>query len=189
MTSVGLVAVAAVLIGFGVLYITTFKFIAWLMLILIVVSLLFIIRQPRFLFEKRLNHFFVLFTYPFSKWNNIYQQPVKSMRFRNTGSAICRNHYRSYTQEMVSAFDFIDREHGYYRTITHETLKDRLLHIQEQGKIEILACEPAYQRSLIHIQKYLFFNRCKKCSDAGQCYFRRLSDQPRQFYYIEFRIL
>ena len=132
---------------------------------------------------------FVIFTNPFSKWKNIYQRPIKSMRYHETGLTVCKQHYKSYAREMTSAFDFIESEHGYYRTITHEVLKDRLLQMQNKDKIQILTCESAYQSSLSHIQKDLFFDRCKKCPDAESCRYRQISTQPRQFYYIEFRVV
>lgn len=177
------------LMGLVILLISSLKIVLFLLCILLVVSVLYLFRQPRFLFEIRLNNLFVIRIYPFSKWKNIYQDPVKSMKFRETGLTACKSHYKLYVQELKSVFDFIDGGHGYYRTITHVTLKNRLEAMQEQGKIQILKCQPAYKQSLAHLQKKLLHKQCKKCPDSNRCQFRKKSKQKRQFYYIEFCIL
>lgn len=188
MYSTELIKAASIPITFYIFCIADSKIISFLLLFLFIVEILALVRQPRFLFKKRLNEYFIVHQYPFYKWKSIYQQPFKKGRLHTTGLLMCKGFYRNLSKQMKTAFDFVDAEHGYYRTITHSVIKARLIHEQNKGKLQIITCEPAYLKSLEHIQKHLFYNRCKKCPDSSVCYFKKLSIQPRQFYYIEFYI-
>lgn len=172
----------------ALLYCTTTPFTASVVLIAMLCEMLAVMRWPKALFEKRLNDFFIVIHYPFCKWNRIFESSNKEGHLQTTGFSNCREFYRVFSSKLLSVYDFIDTEHGYYRMITHLVIINHLKKYDKDSKIQILTCQPAYQNDLVHIQKSLFFNRCKKCRDADRCKFKKMSAQPRQFYYIEFYI-
>lgn len=155
------------------------------LLILCFITLFASVHRPRVLYVKRLNPFFVIVHYPYCKWHSIYQMPFKRQR-KFTVKQPCSRFYQGLSHQMVDMFSFIDTEHGFYRTITHQTIKDRIEAYQERGRLKILTCRPAYQKSLLKNQGSLLYHKCRKCPDADQCRFRRISKVTRQFYYIEF---
>ena len=152
-------------------------------LALLAIECMILTRHPQRIFQRRLNDYFVVIHYPFSKWRGIYQSPVRKHRILKSGKSTCKSDYHNLTRQMVGMFTPTCFPDGFYRTITHDTVKTRIERWEKSGYLKILACKPVYRKDLKHLQK-----DCKRCSDAGQCSFRRYVIQPRQFYYIEFQV-
>lgn len=145
------------------------------------------IHRPRRLFTRRLNSFFAVVHYPLCKWHPIYEMPTHKQKYV-LSKLSCKEYYKQLAHQMTDMFSFIDTEHGYYRTITHKTIADRILKYRDQGKLEIITFQPAYRKNLLKIQDSLLYHKCRKCSEASHCRYRSDSKIPRQFYYIEFHV-
>lgn len=144
---------------------------------------------PARLFVKRLNPYFIDIQYPFSRWNNIYQKPVKcSLRKSDFFKISCVDFYRQLSQQIIDMFSFINTETGFCRTITHETIINRIKQYEKSGKLQIITIKPVYKKNLVKIQDALLYNRCRGCPRKSNCRYRALSKKKRQFYYIEFYI-
>lgn len=125
----------------------------------------------------RLDRIFTVICFPWSKYKIIYQKPDK----RFTKNASCEE----------IALQLIESTHavqlllktGWYRTITHDTVLKR---IKKGLQAESLTYIPLNTRNLINVQRNLFANRCKKCTEAEQCFYRRSAYIKRTFYFVEF---
>lgn len=159
-----------------------------LLLLIMTVEILILLRRPRKLFDLRLNDFFAVIHYPFSKWHAIFQAPAKEFRLQCAGVNDCKALYRNLSRQMTGLFVLVDSGDGYYRMITHAIIKKRVERLETKEKLKILTCKPAYKQSLIKLQKAILHSSCKKCPDASNCRFRIISTKPRQFYYIEFYV-
>jgi len=146
------------------------------------------IHRPRKFYARRLNPFFAVVHYPFCKWHQIYEMPTRKQK-RALLKSSCKQYYGQLARQMTDMFSFINTEHGYYRAITHQTVADRILKYRDQGQLEIITFHPAYRKNLLKIQDSLLYHKCRKCSDATHCRYRRNSKIPRQFFYIEFYVL
>lgn len=183
---VPLIVLIPILICF---YSTTSQVVAWIMILLLILDFFVALKKPKHFYVKRLNNYFVVFYYPVTKWRGIYQKAEIKQRIHSSGVKECRMLFKDLSDNMISMFDYLDKEQGYYRTITHDTLKDRLFDMQAKGKIHILTCQPAYEHNLIKIQRKLFHNKCRKCSFVHDCKFWKLAKEKRVFYFIEFQII
>jgi hypothetical protein len=160
----------------------------WICLALLIVECMVLIRRPRSLFQKRLNDYFVIIHFPFCKWNQIYQFSAHRYRSIKRGEKNCKMIFRSLTLQMKNMFSPSFFPTGYYRTITHDTVKARIEQWEKRGHLTILTCKPIYSKNLARIQETALHRNCRRCSHADRCQFRRYAMQPRQFYYIEFHV-
>lgn len=153
------------------------------MIILLGIELHMLFRRPRILFEKRLNSNFVVIKYPCCRWKGIYQMPAKKFLADD-----CETNYRSLCVAMKDLFSHIESEHGYFRTITHGTVKRRLQKSAADGKLKILVCEPSYKKALKRIFVQAVNKKCSRCEKSGTCPHCLAAKKIRQFYYMEFYI-
>lgn len=145
--------------------------------------------RPSKFFVKRFGLFFIVAKYPLSKWHNIYQKLIsRSGMLHAVQWMDCTILYRELSKQICEMFNYLDTEHGYYRTITHETIINRIKQSEEQGKIKILTLKPLYRRNMVKIQSALLYHKCRFCYGKGTCRFRAISKKKRQFYFIEFYI-
>ena len=154
-----------------------------LILFLLVVEMLVITQRPKRLFQKQLNDHFMIVHFPGSCWNGIFQKPTAVLT-----KADCSSVYRSLCKSMIDIFSFIQHEHGYYRTITHDIVKRRLEKEAKAGNIVVLTCEPAYQKNLSSIFHQAMQKICLECGQSKACHHLLAAKKKRQFYYIEFYI-
>lgn len=183
-----ILAMTCMMFTFCFLWVTTTTLAALLILVLLVIEAPAVLRIPKKVFQKRLNSYFIVISYPFYKWNSIFQSAGNKYRLRSTGAEPCKKFYLNLSRQIVEMFIPSNWEHGYYRTITHPVIKIHLERLQTEGKLQIIKCEPAYFKDMTHIQKSLLHNRCKHCKDAAYCRFRNSAKVSRQFYYIDFYI-
>lgn len=161
---------------------------SWICLVLLIVECMILIRRPRRLFQRRLNDYFVVVHYPFCKWHQIYQLPAHRHHSIKHGEQNCDAIFHSLKLQMKSMSSPSSFPAGYYRTITHDTMRGRIEHCEKLGYLTIPTCRPVYRKSLEQIQKTVLNKNCKRCPSAGLCYFRHYATQSRQFYYIEFQV-
>lgn len=153
------------------------------LLVLLILESLFVLRKPKYIFEHRLNDFFIILRYPFYKWNFIFQQ-VK----RKTFGTDCKSTYHNLSHEIINMFSSVDFKHGYYRTITHTVIKDRLGRLERKEKLKIITCKPVYLKDFTKIRKFIIHKNCKSCKGSQHCIWNKSSIKPRQFYFVEFYI-
>lgn len=137
--------------------------------------------------KERINSIFISEKFPFSRWNNLFQLPEKNGLLTTVGAVPCDTFYKSLMKTIFQMSNELGQS-GYYRTITHSSVKRILQHRVRQGKMKLIRCVPVYQRSFVHLQKQLLRNRCKGCPDNKDCPYYREAPRLRQFYYIEFQI-
>lgn len=154
-----------------------------LLLVLLVIELLVITQRPKKLFQKQLNENFMIVRFPGSKWGGIFQRPSSLETISE-----CRLSYRRVCKSMQSIFQCIQNEHGYFRTITHETIMHRLEKEAKAGTIVILTCNLAYKNDLSKIFHQAMRERCRRCDQSKTCPQLLIAKKIRQFYYIEFYI-
>lgn len=156
---------------------------AILILFLLVIEILVITQRPKRLFQRQLNDNFMIVWFPGSKWRGIFQRPSPLFTKFDCGVA-----YRRMCRSMHDIFNFIQIEKGYFRTITHDTIKYRLEKEAKAGSIVILTCKPAYQKDLSGIFHQAMHKMCWGCEKSKTCPHRQATKKVRQFYYIEFYI-
>lgn len=156
-----------------------------ILLILLILESLFVLRKPKSIFEHRLNDYFIIVRYPFCKWSFIFQQVNKKAL-----ESECKNIYRNLSREIIHIFNFVDSHHqrGYYRTITHTVIKDRLKRLERKQKLKILTCKPIYLKDFTKIKKSITNNNCKRCKGSAHCIWNKSAKELRQFYFVEFYI-
>lgn len=154
-----------------------------LILLLLIIEMLVVTQRPKRLFQKQLNDNFMIVKFPGSKWKEIFQHPSPLVPKFD-----CNYSYRRVCKSMHNIFVFIQQEQGYYRTITHDTIKHRLEKESKAGSIVILTCEPAYQKDLSDIFHQAMHKICWGCGKSKNCSHRLAAKKKRQFYYIEFYI-
>lgn len=154
-----------------------------LILFLLVIEILAITQRPKRLFQRQLNNNFMIVHFPGSRWNGIFQKPTFVLT-----KADCSSVYRSLCKSMLNIFSFIQHEHGYYRTITHDIVKRRLEKEAKTGNIVILTCEHAYRKDLSSIFHQAMQKVCLGCGQSKACHHLLAAKKKRQFYYIEFYI-
>lgn len=161
--------------GLSLLFFLPFYFVAIILVLLIGAR------------KTRINSMFITEKHFFSKWNDIFQLPDKKCTLKIVGAVPCDTFYKSLMKAMYQMSNELGQP-GYYRTITHSSVKRILQHRARQDKIKLIKCVPAYQRSFVHLQKQLLRNRCKGCPDNKDCPYYQDAPRSRQFYYIEFQI-
>lgn len=154
-----------------------------LILFLLVIEILAITQRPKRLFQKQLNDHFMIVHFPGSRWHGIFQKPTAVLT-----KADCSSVYRNLCKSMIDIFSFIQHEHGYYRTITHDIVKRRLEKEAKAGNIVVLTCEPAYRKDLSSIFHQAMQKVCLGCGQSKTCHHLLAAKKKRQFYYIEFYI-
>lgn len=162
--------------GLSLLFFLPFYFVAIIILVILIGAK-----------KTRINFMFITEKYFFSKWNDIFQLPDKKCTLKITGTVPCDTFYKSLMKAMYHMSNELGQP-GYYRTITHSSVERILQHRARQGKIRIIKCVPAYQRSFVHLQKQLLQNQCNGCPDRRNCPSYQEAPRFRQFYYIEFQI-
>lgn len=157
--------------------------VSMLTLFLLVIEILAITQRPKRLFQRQLNDNFMIVHFPGSRWNGIFQKPAAALP-----KSDCSFIYRNLCKFMIDAFSFIQHEHGYYRTITHDIVKRRLEKEAKNGNIAILTCEQAYRKDLSSIFHQAMQKICLGCEQSKTCPHLLAAKKKRQFYYIEFYI-
>ena len=128
-------------------------------------------------YVTRLDRIFVVICFPWSKYRIIYQNADNKF----TKQAKCEEIVRQLI-ESEHTVQFLLKS-GWYRMITHDTVLKR---IKKGLQAESLTYIPLNTRNLINVQRNLFANRCKKCTEAEQCFYRRSAYKKRTFYFVEF---
>lgn len=157
--------------------------VSMLILFLLVIEILAITQRPKRLFQRQLNDNFMIVHFPGSRWNGIFQKQDAVLL-----KVSCSFVYRNLCKSMIDVFSFIQHEHGYYRTITHDIFKRRLEKEAKAGNIVILTCEQAYRKDLSSIFHQAMKKICLGCGQTKTCPHLLAAKKKRQFYYIEFYI-
>lgn len=152
----------------------------------LIIEILILLQRPRRLFEHRLNEYFVVTKYPFSKWHGIFQSPERFIC--NPKTSNCKVFFRELSRQIIELFSLVDSGKGYYRITTHSVIKKRIEMLELQGKLKIICCTPAYEKDLAKLQDLLLHHKCRQCCDVESCRYRQASEGKRQFYYIEFYV-
>lgn len=158
-------------------------FLSMLILFLLLMEMLVATQRPKRLFQRQLNDNFMIVRFPGSRWYGIFQKPAAVLPKTD-----CSLIYRNLCKSMLGIFSFIQQEHGYYRTITHEIVIRRLEKEEKAGNLEILTCEPAYKKDLSNIFHQAMRGSCWGCNQSKICPHLLAAKKKRQFYYIEFHI-
>ena len=135
--------------------------------------------------RTRLNDYFIIIRWPFSKWRNVFQKPD---HVSGVNSDLCRYKIRNLSCQMISMFSSPLFQKDYlYRMTTHQTVVNHLKRLEKQDQVKIMTCTPTesktLKRELKRILKY-----CWNCPKRESCRWHRKETEPRQFYYVEFQV-
>ena len=150
-----------------------------------VIFYLVAIKIPQCFFSTRLNDYFIIIRWPFSKWRNVFQKPN---HVSETNPDLCRYKIRNLSRQMFDMFSSPLFLTGcLYRMTTHQTVVNHLMRLEKQGQIKIMACTPIASNTLKKELKHIV--HCRFCKKKEGCRWHRLNSEPRQFYYVEFSVI
>jgi hypothetical protein len=155
-----------------------------------VIFYLITIQIPRPFFRIRLNEYFVIIRYPFTKWQGVFQSPDPKWRFRSHEIKQCKKTLCRVSHQMTDMFSSIYFETGgSYRLTTHQTVVNHLKRLEKSEQIKIVTCIPIYRHSLKKEQQKILGRSCRCCSDRKVCRWYQGAIKRRQFYYVEFQVI
>ena len=139
---------------------------------------------PHWRLCSRLNDYFIIIRWPFSKWRNVFQKPDHVSKV----SDLCRYKIRNLSRQMINMFSSpLFQKDCLYRMTTHQTVVNHLKRLEKQGQIKIMTCMPTESKTLKRELKKII-RHCQRCPKREGCCWHRMETEPRQFYYVEFQV-